>query len=244
VVLGQFGEKAWEFSMFRASLITDALPPLWVSRMWSEGGEGSHFPTPLSSHHHHHHHLYTPESHPTHGFPLLYCHVQGAGGVAANAATVSAPSTARGQKLHENGSSEGVGVLEGSSSHTPPPFPELAHWVLDIARGGNPLATQLSVRSWKAITKHLTFASMGGGGAPIPITFITHLTLHISGGRYCHRIGREHKSNNVFWGLDFLLSKAWQGCLDPECKGYRFLVDIPNQLMPQQVPSDCVLITN
>ncbi|GFR52369.1 hypothetical protein Agub_g14928, partial [Astrephomene gubernaculifera] len=41
------------------------------------------------------------------------------------------------------------------------------------------------------------------------------------GSHYCDRIGRRHRSNHVFFLLDFLRGRYCQKCYDPECAGWR-----------------------
>ena len=100
------------------------------------------------------------------------------------------------------------------------------------------------VRSWRATTRQLLFRPITGEGKDVAVVFISHLTLHIGGGRFCHRVGRHHKNNNVFWSLDLLTRWcATQGCMDPDCKGYKYDVPIPSHLLPNQVPEGYKLLT-
>ncbi|KAJ1404412.1 Herpesviridae UL52/UL70 DNA primase, partial [Sesbania bispinosa] len=39
--------------------------------------------------------------------------------------------------------------------------------------------------------------------------------------RYCERIGRQHKSNNVIYVVDLRRAVYYQKCHDPDCRGYR-----------------------
>ena len=41
-----------------------------------------------------------------------------------------------------------------------------------------------------------------------------------SDSRYCERIGREHKSNHVFFTVDLSKKVIYQQCFDEECKGF------------------------
>lgn len=50
----------------------------------------------------------------------------------------------------------------------------------------------------------------------VPIKLIVNFERH----RFCQRIGRPHKSNNVFWVYDFEGKTARQGCYDSECRGW------------------------
>ena len=55
----------------------------------------------------------------------------------------------------------------------------------------------------------------------------------IIGNRWCANVGREHKSNNIFWICNLGKGVLMQGCYDPDCKG--FLGDevkLPDNAMP------------
>lgn len=63
------------------------------------------------------------------------------------------------------------------------------------------------------------------------------LLYDIVGNRYCARVGRQHRSNHVFWEVDFLECTARQGCLDPDCGSFRCvacLASPPAQAGPLQ----------
>ena len=66
-------------------------------------------------------------------------------------------------------------------------------------------------------------SSGGGGGGAVrsPLPPRGRLVLNCAGNRYCERVEREHKSNNISFVID--LAKRWwhQTCLDPDCRGYR-----------------------
>ena len=48
------------------------------------------------------------------------------------------------------------------------------------------------------------------------------ITYQISRNRWCERIGRAHKSNNIMWNIDLKLFTCWQTCHDPDCQAMRF----------------------
>ncbi|KAH1233457.1 DNA-directed primase/polymerase protein [Glycine max] len=57
--------------------------------------------------------------------------------------------------------------------------------------------------------------------------------------RYCERIGRQHKSNNVIYVVDLRMAVYYQKCHDPDCRGYRS----PSRQIPVHVfsnPSDVI----
>ncbi|XP_074304718.1 uncharacterized protein LOC141639517 [Silene latifolia] len=47
------------------------------------------------------------------------------------------------------------------------------------------------------------------------------MVYSMSRSRYCERIGREHKSNNVMYVVDLRWGLYYQKCYDPDCRGYR-----------------------
>lgn len=77
------------------------------------------------------------------------------------------------------------------------------------SRGGVPGA----IRTWSVVEdphhnseKHL----------PISMTY------QMSRNRWCERIGRPHRSNNIMWTVDFSTMTCVQTCHDPECAAMRF----------------------
>ena len=49
----------------------------------------------------------------------------------------------------------------------------------------------------------------------------THITFHMARNRYCHHIGRQHRSNNVNWLVDLVYGVCVQTCQDDACRGFR-----------------------
>ncbi|KAH7403973.1 hypothetical protein KP509_15G003100 [Ceratopteris richardii] len=47
------------------------------------------------------------------------------------------------------------------------------------------------------------------------------LLYNIDGNRFCENIGRQHKSNHVFYIVDFRTAGYYQKCHDPDCRGYK-----------------------
>uniref|UniRef100_A0A1I7XXY9 DNA-directed primase/polymerase protein n=1 Tax=Steinernema glaseri TaxID=37863 RepID=A0A1I7XXY9_9BILA len=43
----------------------------------------------------------------------------------------------------------------------------------------------------------------------------------LRGSRYCFNIGREHRSNHVYWVVNIKTFKCFQKCFDPDCAGFR-----------------------
>ncbi|KAG9455314.1 hypothetical protein H6P81_008218 [Aristolochia fimbriata] len=92
------------------------------------------------------------------------------------------------------------------------PFPALDRFVESIASSGN-VSGQIRCWYW--------FSEFG------------FMVYSMSSNRYCERIGREHKSNNVIYVVDFRTAGYYQKCHDPDCKGYRSpLRPIPLDIIP------------
>lgn len=90
------------------------------------------------------------------------------------------------------------------------PYPALDEFVCMVSRGG--------IRSWMTIDDGV-------------------ILYNIKDNRYCGNIGREHRSNGVFYVVD-LHQKVWyQKCHDPDCRSYRS----PLSPLP---PCICDLIDN
>lgn len=56
------------------------------------------------------------------------------------------------------------------------------------------------------------------------------MVYSMTNNRYCERIGRRHKSNNVMYVVDLRRAVYYQKCHDPDCGGYRS--------SPQPIPVD------
>lgn len=48
-----------------------------------------------------------------------------------------------------------------------------------------------------------------------------NLRLMLRGQRFCHRLGRQHRSNNVYFEIDLENASFRQGCFDPACSTFR-----------------------
>jgi hypothetical protein len=83
------------------------------------------------------------------------------------------------------------------------PLPTLDQYVVDVlaTKGG----ISGAIRAWSM--------EYGRGDAPISITY------QLVRNRYCQQIGRSHKSNNIYWIVEFATWTCVQGCHDPECFG-------------------------
>ena len=67
-------------------------------------------------------------------------------------------------------------------------------------------------------------------------TVPNYITYHMKDNRFCERIGRQHKSNNVMWTVDLRFMTCQQTCHDPECRAMGFRgesVDLPQNVQEQ-----------
>ncbi|KAG0605264.1 hypothetical protein M758_9G044200 [Ceratodon purpureus] len=103
-----------------------------------------------------------------------------------------------------------------SSNYGKSPFPSLEVFIEAIARIGD---VQGKIRSWYHFADHGV------------------VVYNISGNRFCENIGRPHKSNNVFYVVDFRTAGYYQKCHDPDCRGYQSpLRPIPRHTIPPEFP--------
>ncbi|CAH0375091.1 unnamed protein product [Pelagomonas calceolata] len=91
-------------------------------------------------------------------------------------------------------------LAEGS---LPSPFPRVDACILAARPGA-------TVRAWRR-TPHT-------------------LTYHLAKNRFCERIGRPHKSNNIFFVVDLNQAVFRQRCFDEGCRGF---VGAPHALSPE-----------
>lgn len=278
------GSSAWEAAVWRGSLITDLLAPLWLEEgraellATAEGGissldtverwlahraaaaPGSCAP-------------YAAPLHPTQRIRLLYC--EGAesrgreGEVAVTALAASSrndsvlptanwdnsPASGVKRSRAAEGAPRGVSlpptalsrlpvtILGGPASASPPPFPALVAWVLrTLASRAGVEPRAASLRSWQAECIDVTLIPCAASAAAVPpVTrrVVAHLRLDTCGSRWCARIGRHHRSNNVAWHISLARQVVWQTCYDPECRAMRFAsaaTPLPPELVPNQVP--------
>lgn len=80
------------------------------------------------------------------------------------------------------------------------PFPSLDEFILSVASVGN---IPGKIHSW------YLYSESG------------FMVYNMTKNRYCERIGRHHKSNNVMYVVDLRRQVYYQKCHDPDCKGYR-----------------------
>ena len=85
----------------------------------------------------------------------------------------------------------------------PSPFPRVDACILKARPGA-------TVRAWRRTPSTLTY--------------------HLAKNRFCERIGRPHKSNNIFFVVDLNQAVFRQRCFDEGCRGF---VGAPHALSPE-----------
>ena len=69
-------------------------------------------------------------------------------------------------------------------------------------------------------------AELGGGAARVRswAVFLSAgcLVLNLAQNRFCARLGRPHRSNGVYYVVDYRARKAYQKCHDPDCRAAGF----------------------
>ena len=94
------------------------------------------------------------------------------------------------------------------SNHGSSPIPLLDNYILCLSNRGG---VRGKIRAW----------SIG----PTTGKSSHHITYHMSDNRWCERIGRMHKSNNIIWNVRMDNSSGavcYQTCHDPECRMMHF----------------------
>lgn len=108
-----------------------------------------------------------------------------------------------------------AGQTEGSRAYLlgTSPFPTLDAFIESIGSVANVTG---KIRSW------YWFSELG------------LMVYNMAKSRYCERIGREHKSNNVMYVVDLQWALYYQKCYDPDCRGYRSPSrPIPDDVIPE-----------
>jgi hypothetical protein len=189
----QVGSAGWEAALFRASLITDALPPLWVSErllarqlgQQEEAAAPAGPPSAASSSSRQQQQQQQQrhfEEHPTHGFRLLHFEepaaaAAGSSGSAEPACSSSSSCSSLGSASKrprsswaaEQQAAAGQGpaqpLLEAvDGGSSEPPFAALTAWVLRQASQGLG-GESASVRSWKGERKLFQLRQDAAGSA-------------------------------------------------------------------------------
>ena len=94
------------------------------------------------------------------------------------------------------------------TQYGPSPFPVLDRYVANVlgSRGG----AVGWIRAWDCDRL------LSSSATPCCITY------HMKGNRYCERVGRQHRSNNVMWTVDLGCMRCYQTCHDPDCRAVGF----------------------
>jgi hypothetical protein len=127
------------------------------------------------------------------------------------------------------------------------PFPIFDEFVLYLAglhansHLGPLRITQFSLKSTSPVSAPATASSSSLSASPQcsqsdcnyhPLIYLPPLytiTYQVTGTKFCHRIGRHHKSNNVMYEANLNQGFVIQKCWDPDCRGYRS----PPHFIPQ-----------
>ena len=102
----------------------------------------------------------------------------------------------------------------------PSPYPALDTFIESVCSGPDVCeGSPGSIRSWIVLDN----------GAVV--------LYNIKGSRYCENVGRQHRSNGVFYVVDLQPGQGvwYQKCYDPDCRGYRS----PATALPQSVMQEC-----
>jgi Herpesviridae UL52/UL70 DNA primase len=94
-----------------------------------------------------------------------------------------------------------------SMSQKGSPLPSLDKFVSEVlAKRGEVSDRSGSIRAW----------SIQYGPHDTPVSF----TYQMQRNRFCEMVGRQHKSNNIFWTIHVDSWTCMQGCHDPDCHGW------------------------
>lgn len=79
--------------------------------------------------------------------------------------------------------------------------------------------------AYPAVDEYVRALVGGAGGGIYGVTVVSGaetVMYAIRGGyKYCGRVGRHHRSNNVILIADLRRGEMYQKCFDPDCRGYR-----------------------
>ncbi|KAK0398086.1 hypothetical protein QR680_002422 [Steinernema hermaphroditum] len=84
------------------------------------------------------------------------------------------------------------------------PFPMVEDFILEINRK---FKSTVRIRSWRV--------------SPQTELIGPQLFYQLHGSRYCFNIGREHRSNHVYWVVNIQKFNCYQKCFDPDCAGFK-----------------------
>ncbi|XRB22644.1 DNA-directed primase/polymerase protein [Pseudoscourfieldia marina] len=108
------------------------------------------------------------------------------------------------QQHHSNGGNGGGPPK--ASGYATMPFPDVEAFLLEVCRRKAPQSSP-RVRSWALFADNDARRDM--------------LVVNIDGHRYCENICRQHKSNGVYYVVDWRIDAFAQRCYDADCRGFR-----------------------
>jgi hypothetical protein len=138
-------------------------------------------------------------------FRALVCNVEPGAELVRLAAAPSGAGVARApgaRHIIDNGGGGGGAITSSFGALRPAPSPVAGLDAFIAAAAAAAGGGRGAVRSW---------APLGAGA----------LLLNLRGNRFCGNVGREHRSNGVFYVVDLQAGLWMQKCYDPECRGYR-----------------------
>ena len=95
----------------------------------------------------------------------------------------------------------------------------LSHWIQRVSQS-----------PFGSIREATSNTAPGGNSSPAS-------TFSVLGNRFCERIGRQHKSNHIYFVVHWTRHEFRQGCFDPDCRDYAF----PWRSLPCTKPEDEVI---
>lgn len=99
-------------------------------------------------------------------------------------------------KEHKHISNNKVNVDSNVDGFRQSPFPEIDDFIQSVISTGN-------IHSWH----YFSLSEI--------------IVYNIVRYRFCHNIGREHKSNNIFYVVHLKTASYYQKCHDPDCRDFR-----------------------
>mmetsp|Transcript_13604 Transcript_13604/g.22226 ORF Transcript_13604/g.22226 Transcript_13604/m.22226 type:complete len:438 (+) Transcript_13604:1-1314(+) len=113
-------------------------------------------------------------------------------------------------------------------SYGPSPLPKLEHFIANTLARREGLVGSIGTWSLGGNSSSSSRSSTSHHHAPLlPQT----ASFNMKGNRYCENIQRAHKSNQIIWNVHLVDRTCWQGCHDPECRGFRGRpIDLPEEV--------------
>ena len=118
---------------------------------------------------------------------------------------------------HSRNTADTSTVLHSTHAGEETPFPTLDDFILTFMQQTGPGIIGKWI--WRCFANDT-----------VPLHVIVY---HILGNRYCHRIKRHHKSNQVMYEVNVNTGVMHQKCWDPDCRGYKSpSICIPVEVLP------------